>query len=71
MTTPVETNSAALVFALVPTMTCEDTVKEIYTQTASSVHPYKMTMQTMVVIVMTWEGVSATGRAITAAAGAA
>ena len=71
MTTHVETNSAALVFALAPTMTCEDAVKEIYTKTASSVHQYKMTMQAMVVIAMAWEGVSATGRVITAAAGAA
>ena len=71
MTTFVETNSAALVFALAPTMTCEDAAKEIYTKTASSVHQYKMTMQAMVVIAMASEGVSATGRAIAAAAGAA
>ena len=33
MTTPVETDSAALVFALAPTMTCEDAVKVVYTKT--------------------------------------
>ena len=32
-TTPVETTSVVLVFALAPSMTCEDAVKEMYTKT--------------------------------------
>ena len=68
MTTPVVDHT--LVFALVPSMTFEDSIKEMYTRVANSTHLYKMTMQAMVVHLMAWEGVSATGRAIAAAAGA-
>ena len=68
MTTPVVDHT--LVFALIPSMTFEDSIKELYTRVANSTHLYKMTMQAMVVHLMAWEGVSATDRAIAAAAGA-
>ena len=66
-----QVDPAALTFALSPSMTCEDAAKEIYSKTAKSVHPHKMTMQVIIVIAMTWEAVSETGRAIAASAGAA
>ena len=47
-----QVDPAALTFALSPTMTCEDAAKEIHSKTAKSVHPHKMTMQSIIVIAM-------------------
>ncbi len=71
MTTDIDTNPAALVFALTATMTYEDSVKKMYSKTAGSALPSKMTMHAMIVITMAFESVCATARAVAAAAGIA
>jgi hypothetical protein len=48
-------------------MTYEDAIKEMYSKTAGSAHPHKMTMQDMIVIVMTFESVRVTTCSVAAA----
>ena len=50
-------------------MTFEDSIKEVYSKTVSSTHPFKMTIQSIIVIVMDFERVCTTARAFATAHG--
>ena len=61
----------ALVFALTPLMSSEEALKEVHAQVAASTLVNKPTLQAIIVVVMSYERICSTARAVAAAAGAA
>ena len=61
----------ALVFALTPLMSFDETLKEVHAQIAASNLVNKPTIQAIIVVVMSYERICSTGRAVAAAAGLA
>ena len=63
--------SARRVFNLAPTMTSEDALKEMHAKTAGSTLANKTTLQSIIVVVMSYERICSTARVVAAAAGIA
>ena len=59
----------ALVFDLSPLMTSEDALKEMHAKAAGSTLVNKTTLQTIIVVVMSYERICSTDRAVAASAG--
>jgi predicted TPR repeat methyltransferase len=60
-----------MIYDITPTMTYEETLKEMYVKTTGNSHPSKVTMTDIIEICMTYESVYATSRAAAAASGRA
>jgi protein involved in ribonucleotide reduction len=60
-----------MIYDITPTMTYEETFKEMYVKTTDNSHPSKMTMTDIIEICMTYESVCATSRAAVTASGRA
>ena len=60
-----------LVFSLTPLMSSEEELKEVYDQVETSTLVNKPTLQAIIVVVMSYERICSTARAVASAAGAA